>query len=198
MHPVERIHLPAHGVSLGHLLLETVMIVFSVLLALGLESWREHRVQRARAHQALVAVRSELTHNIEAIEAQLPKQREVLEGLEAAARDLGTGGKTAPVNVPLRPPIFTGAAWQAAVTTQAMSHVDLRVIQTVAGVYEGHRWMDRIEDDWLRTMTAPRSGSPAGEQQWLRSMQFVVSVYMELEEALAAKAKAAVTVLPAD
>lgn len=197
MHPVERVHLPERGISVGHLLLEMVMIAFSVLLALGLESWREHRSQQGLAHEALVNVRNELAHNIGAIDAQLPKQREVLDKLRAALRELDAEGKTSAVQAPLRPPLLTAAAWQAALSTQAVSHIDLDTIQAVAGVYEAHRWLDRIEDSWFRLATTPRSNDLATERQWLRSMEYVFLVYIEVEEGLAATTKGVVAVLPA-
>ena len=198
MHPVDRVHLPAKGVSIGHLLMETAMIVFSVLLALSLESWREHRKQQALAHEALVNVRAELAHNIAAITAQLPRQRQVAEDLQAALRDLAAKQQPLPAQAPLNPPLLTAAAWQAAMTTQAVSHMDFRTVQKLASVYETQKWMDRIEDGWLRFVTAPHGGNPEAERQWLRSMQFVVLVYIETEQSLAAKAQQAISALPAD
>ncbi len=197
MHPIEQRHLSGERLSIPRLLLETGMIVFGVLLALGLESWHEHRKQEAVAHQALVGIRSELAFNVGAIEAQLPKQREVLEGLQLELRELDTKRATSLAVAPLRPPLLTTAAWQAAMATQALSRVDLGTIQAIAGAYEAQRWMSRIEDRWVELITAPSGESAEAERHWLGSMQMVMAIYGELEQALVAKSKAAMARLPA-
>jgi hypothetical protein len=91
MHPVERPHLPTGRVPLARLALEAVMIAFGVLLALSLESWNEHRKERALAREALANIRVELISDRERIQAQLPKQEEMAQDLREFREDLKAG-----------------------------------------------------------------------------------------------------------
>jgi hypothetical protein len=74
MHPVEKRHWNFHPRSLGKILLEMAMIVFSILLALGLESWNAGRHERRLANEALVNIRTEMLENGAAVRAAIPRQ----------------------------------------------------------------------------------------------------------------------------
>jgi hypothetical protein len=54
--------------GLPRVLVESALIVFSVLVALAVDEWRDSRRQRVRAEAALVAILSELEANRAAIE----------------------------------------------------------------------------------------------------------------------------------
>jgi hypothetical protein len=101
---------------------ESVLIIFSVLLALGLNEWRAESAQRARVAQALDAIRSELEENRRlvaearayhtALAASFGQAAKA--GAEAPDLDAMTQGLLAPAQV-LR------AAWES------LRHADLAV-----------------------------------------------------------------------
>jgi hypothetical protein len=189
VHPVERPHLPAGRIPLGRLMLEAMMIAFGVLLALSLESWHEHRKQQTLAHEALDNIHTELTRNAQRIEGSLPKQRLVAEALQAFADSLEAGGEPQVPRLALHPPLLSTAAWNTAMSTQALAHMEFRTVQGFASFYEMLRWLDRLEEAWLRVIMEPRGNTLEERQQWAGSMVNTMLAYIEIENALLAGSK---------
>ncbi len=77
MHPIEKRsleHKPFHWLTF---LLEMVMIVFSILLALNLESWREGRKEREQARIALQNISSEIRQNRKSVSTVDPPASQI-------------------------------------------------------------------------------------------------------------------------
>jgi hypothetical protein len=173
-------------------MLEAMMIAFGVLLALSLESWHEHRKQQALAREALDNIHAELTRNAQRIEGALPKQRVVAEALQAFADSLEAGGEPQVPRLALYPPLLSTAAWSTAMSTQALAHMEFQTVQGFASFYEMLRWLDRLEEAWLRVIMEPRGNTLEAKQQWAGSMVNTMLAYIEIEDALLAGSKALV------
>ena len=114
MHPIEKRsleHKPFHWLTF---LLEMVMIVFSILLALNLESWREGRKERELARSALQNIGSEIRQNRKALSTVIPLHHKFTADLQKTIGKLselkkaGTDkDKGLGLNFELRPPIST-------------------------------------------------------------------------------------------
>lgn len=91
--------------SLRFFVLEAVVVVFSVLVALGLDEWREERELRAQAEEAMAAVVAEVRVNREELDsaraadtrrrARVQRILDRIDGTTAFA-DLYTGGYRTP------------------------------------------------------------------------------------------------------
>lgn len=193
LHPIERPHLPAGKVAIGRLALEAAMIAFGVLLALSLESWNEHRKERAQAHEALVNIRKEIAGNVEQIRRQIPRQEQVVAALRAYEDSLAAGKKPSGPHVGLYPPFLSSAAWSTAMSTQALAHVELGKVQKLAAFYDARRWLDRIEDTWLRLMTEPRADTREANQQWASTLRYTTTGYIEIENVILTQAEQAIS-----
>jgi len=189
VHPVERPHLPAGKVPFGRLVLEATMIAFGVLLALSLGSWHEHRQQQALAREGMERIRTELASNAERIERSLPRQREVAAALQAFQDSLAAGADPQVPRLALHPPLLSTAAWNTAMSTQALAHMEFRTVQGFAAFYEMLRWLDRLEDMWLRVISEPRGETGDIRQQWAGSMTNTMLATIEIESALLAGSK---------
>ena len=189
VHPVEKPHLPAGKVSLGRLALEAVMIAFGVLLAMSLESWRESRGHRQLAEEALANIRTEIARDAERIRRQIPEQQKTADALGAFLDQLDAGRHPPEPHLALNPPMLSAAAWNTAMSTQALAHMDFGTVQALAVFYESQRWLDRIEDAWLRQITELRGSSPQVERQWADSMRNTMLGYIEIERILLAQAE---------
>ena len=189
VHPVERGHLPAGRVSFGRLALEAAMIAFGVLLALSLESWNEHRKERALAEEALANIRREITTDVERIRQQMPKQQDVVETLRVFEEELEAGKDPVTPGLGLYPPFLSSAAWSTAMSTQALAHMEFGTVQRLAAFYDAQRWLDRIEDTWLRLITQPHEDKRSANQQWARTMRYTMLGYIEIENIILAQAK---------
>lgn len=189
MHSVERAHLHEGRISLGRLALEAAMIGFGVLLALSAESWREHRREQALAREALASIRAEIAAGAERIRQQIPRQHEVVRALETYEKRLENGERPDRPHLALYPAMLSAAAWNTALSTQALSHMELRTVRALASFYEARPWLDRIEDTWLRLVTEPGGTTPAAEQYWASSMRNTLLGYVEIESMLVTAAE---------
>ncbi len=195
VHPVERVHLASGSLSFRHLLIDAAMIVFSVLLALSLESWHERHAQRELARHALENIRAELTYDLSRIDAGLVRHQEVVDHLstELAGLDAGTWPKA---EEPLYPTALYNSAWTAAMSTGTIAHMDLATVQAASRFYEINGWKDRIEDSWIRLMTTSAADKTAMRQR-LTSLQYLARTYMEVEQELKKAAEEALKAIPA-
>lgn len=144
------------------LALEAVLVVLSVLLALGLNSWREARAHQDQAHRALQTVIDEVEENCLRVETLLPYHRSVFAG-EEEYEGLG--------NVFLR-----NDAWTSAQTAGAAHHMDYEVASAVGTVHAlqvDHRRL--VEAGIQAIYNAATSQDPTHErfppeegQEWLR------------------------------
>lgn len=143
-------HLPSnHKLSVGHLLIEVVMIVFSILLPLSLESWHEQRKQHELTAAALRAIRTELEANKRAIDASLPLQRAQLASLQ---KFVDATDQPLRLTTGITPPVHMSSAFETANTTGALNTVGFDAVLAISRAYAARRWMARIEDSWVRVV----------------------------------------------
>ncbi len=123
-------------------LFEAFFVVLGVLLALGANEWRQTRVDRAHARNALSAITEELRANRDAVQAS----REYHEGrLGAIYGALGSGTPLKPADFPrgfVGPAQVFQTAWDAASETGALADLDYATLLTLSRVYESQ---DRYE-----------------------------------------------------
>ncbi|NIP56617.1 MAG: hypothetical protein GWM92_00830, partial [Gemmatimonadetes bacterium] len=79
------------GSPLRFFLLESLVVVFSVLVALAVDQWREERAQEAMAREAMADVVEEVRANLRELEYTESVTRDRLERLRELAPRIGTG-----------------------------------------------------------------------------------------------------------
>ena len=118
------------------------MIVFSVLVALGVDEWRDTRRQRVRAEAALAAILSEL----EANRAAIQRARDLHQSIAARLGTIQQSG-----NIPtrdeassglFRPARVIGNAWASARETGALDELSYDLVLSLSRLYESQ---DRYE-----------------------------------------------------
>lgn len=125
--------------------LEAMLVVLSVLLALGLNSWRQRRSHEALARQALAAVRGEIEANREQINRRLTYHRALLDTLRADPDH----------RVVLRPALIQTDAWESAQATGAAAYVDFPTAVAVGRLYSLERhYDDLVRSTWQSVYTA--------------------------------------------
>ncbi len=184
MHPVEKRHLNLGKHSLGSILLEVGMIVFSILLALGLESWISGRHERALTREALHNIRLEMTRNREAVQAAVPRQEKILADLGAL---IGRGGRALPgepLSTGLMPPRLFKTAWETAATIQALVKADYALVLQIAQPYDSQRLMATVEEKWLQAILNPAAFDENNRLRFLGILSSVTTEYLALERRL--------------
>lgn len=145
---------------LPELVFEAVSIVFAVLVALGVDEWREDRADREVADRARVSVLEEMRSNRSELmdsrvdhEALAGRLRETLESLES--------GDSLEVGVDFSYTLLSDAAWHTAQVTQATQFMDFDWVTEVARAYDLQDLFDQGQAGIVERITS--FGESAGE-----------------------------------
>lgn len=184
MHPVEKRHLNLHPRTLGRVLMEMAMIVFSILLALGLESWNAGRHERRLADEALRNIRTEMLQNRAAVQAAVPRQEKLLEDLNAILGRQGRETAGERFSLGLMPPRLFKTAWETASATQALIKADYGLVLAIARPYDSQRWMAMVEEKWLQAILNPAAFDQNNRLRFLEILKSVLGEYIALEKRL--------------
>lgn len=130
--------------SLPKLLFESLLIVFSILLALAVSQCSDRRSREERAEVALRNIRSEITTNAASLRQSVPYHREMLARLDVLLTDsvaevrsqsmFETLAKIAPRG--LQPPTLSSTAWDMAIMTDAVSRTDYTRVYALSRLYQ--------------------------------------------------------------
>lgn len=121
--------------KLPELILEAVSVVFAVLLALGVDEWRETRSQNALAERARASILEEIRSN----EAELRRTREANRALLQRIEETLARGRQGPeltLEFNFQIALVSSASWHTAQMTQAASFLDFDWVRRVSKVYE--------------------------------------------------------------
>ena len=137
---------------LAELATEAVMVVFAVLVALGVEGWREERQLRAFAGRARAAVDLEIQQNLDAFRGAAPGLTDHRDTMEKALQALldAQRGETVSGSVEMtfawEPTDVSTAAWRVAQTSQAAPYFDYDWVIDRAREYDAlERYVDILD-----------------------------------------------------
>lgn len=121
------------------LLLESALIVASILLAFALNGWWEARQERVLAARALASFEQEIRQNRENLLAVMPYHRQLHELFSELSV---AGAVTTFADVRYldgfdgwQPPVLTSAAWSTAIATGALAHLDFDTVREISSLY---------------------------------------------------------------
>jgi hypothetical protein len=140
-----------HRQGIGGLVLEGAMIVLSILLALGLENWNEHRKESARCRTALVQIRKEIAWNRREMAGVLEEHGVKIEALRSAAGIYSGKNKgNAVIDATLSFPEHRSIVFNAAMTGRTLGPLDYETILPIMECYSSHAWLLKFEDTWFQ------------------------------------------------
>ena len=181
---------------LAELATEAAMVVFAVLVALGVEQWREERQLRAFADRARNAVDLEIRQNLDEFRKTGPGLAEGREQSETALQALlrvqrgETVSGSVELNLGLELPDISTAAWRVAQTSQAAPYFDYDWVIDRARQYDGlERYMD-VTDEVMRDLSALAGSSVAQDvdatvaalQRLFGRLEVLVQVHANLQQ----------------
>ena len=133
---------------------QSVMIVFSVLLALAASSWADARKQQRLGDQALLS----FAHEIRANRARVAKLLPYHDSLDVAASRADSAGsvrnyadwrRAFPGWSGFEPPDLTTAAWQGALASGALSNIRYDRVASLSGVYTVQNKLDAFNASYI-------------------------------------------------
>ena len=195
---------------LAELATEAAMVVFAVLVALGVEQWREERQLRAFADRARAAVDLEIQQNLDEFRRTgtgLTDGRErtgtALRALLQVQRGEMVSGSVE-LDLGLDLPDISTAAWRVAQASQAAPYFDYDWVIERARLYDDiERYLD-VTDEVMRDLSALAGSmvaqdvdtSVAALQPLFGRLEILGQVHAHLQEGMEEYLEGAVT--PAD
>lgn len=135
---------------LPRVLLESALVVFSILLALAADGWWESRKERLLAEQALDSFIQEIRANRENLRRVMPYHAELYSQFQA----LNNGGAVRTFNdlrqvegfQGFRPAFLTDTAWRTALATGALNHMEYETVSRLSALYTAQQRF--VETSW--------------------------------------------------
>lgn len=121
---------------LPRVLFESALIVFSVLLALALDEWRDERATASRAREAVAAITAELQANRSATERARDFHRGIHATLKSLASEKQLPGPETYLGGMFNPARLLDTAWTAARDAGAIDNMPFPVVLKLSRVYE--------------------------------------------------------------
>ena len=155
-----------HGDWMARIIIESLLIVFSILAALAVSEWQDSRENEELAHEALVAFEREIRQNKARLEDAGPYRqglRQVLERMGAAGELRTAEEFHAMVGLePLRPPFLTSTVWQTSLTTGAIPHIRFDLVNALSFTYSLQERLSEFSRSGMPVLA--RGGSVPPEQ----------------------------------
>ena len=154
--------------KLAEIAIETAMIVFAVLVALGVEEWREERQLHSLADRARVAVDLELQQNLTEFrraEAKLIEGREEIANAMQVVIEIQRGTRPSTdfeLGFTLGFPEVSAAAWRVAQVSQAATYLDYDWLVERARQYDA---LERYLDFQDQVITAVGLVAATGDEE---------------------------------
>ena len=144
----------------GMLVAEAFFTVAAILLALAADDWRQRREERELAQVALRNFVRELEANREEVASVRGYHDSLRVSFAAAAeRSMTTQFRNIREVHPgfrgVAPAFLLESAWETALATGALRHIDYRVVHGLAAVYTTQRKLDGLNDQLLASIVSP-------------------------------------------
>ncbi|QQL49703.1 hypothetical protein [Mucilaginibacter ginkgonis] len=149
---------------------ESLLIVFSVLLALGVTEVINYFHERSERHEMLVNIKDELIKNRHNTKLQYAYQTKVLATIDSALKDKRFQqeivnddhffvNKIAPEGIMYKD--LDDVAWQVAKSHNIASKVSINTMTMFSDIYDNQARIVKLEDEAAHVLLAPESRNPA-------------------------------------
>lgn len=122
--------------NIGKIAVEFVSVVFAVLLALGLNHWRENKLNQQLAEDSYRRIQREIKDNVAELDSSLVEFDQYIEeiGTERVLLD-SLGDAYGTLNWSYSHPVLSIDAWKTATITNAVLNMDPDLVEDLADVY---------------------------------------------------------------
>lgn len=167
--------IPTLRAKLPEITLEAAMVVFAVLAAFGVEEWREERRLREFATAARSAVETEIAENAGQFRDAQPMLTALTAQVEAVLEAAREERPDVSLDLSLRLPQVSTAAWDVAQSSQGAPYFDYDWVIRVARAYEGYEGYAEIRrlvlEDYTRIFARRRAFEEMGLQDLVELLE---------------------------
>ena len=114
---------------------ESFFIMFSILLALAVDSWRESRSHRRLAQQSLQIFENEIRRNLSRLDDVAPYHTGLKSVVQQAQVNGGSILEIQSIVEGLQPTVLLNTAWQTALATGALTHINVETVSALSLTY---------------------------------------------------------------
>jgi len=145
------------GAWLPRALVESVLIVLSILLALGLDEWQEDQEIQELIDRSVVNFSNELARNKSRIEDISAYHQGVRAVLDKLSKQPDTTSLIAFRNImdAMQPVVLTNSAWQTAVATGVLGRMDFELVSALTLTYNTQSRFDGKYNSILLSLLSP-------------------------------------------
>lgn len=122
------------SISLSQLIIEFLSVIFAVLFALGINSYRETRNHKKEAHNLKLAILHEFKTNQIKIDSMLHNNQLYFDYLDSLVKMDRNAVKSVQLNYKLD--LLTSAAWQLAQNNASSNLIDQEFLLSAAELYQ--------------------------------------------------------------
>jgi hypothetical protein len=168
-------------------LFESFLIVISILLALAVNEWRDHRARVTRAGEIRSALANEIraNHHLLASDLIVPHhkrlQTEYVKLSEAGSTDAGSMFDTG-----VHPAALRDAAWRSFSTSGALVDFAPETVVLLSDIYRAQDDLEKLNSSYIAFMREPRADreTPEYKRDVNRSIAMYLNDVVPMEQRL--------------
>jgi hypothetical protein len=155
-----------HESPIQRIVVESALIVFSILLALAVNSYMDVRKQRDLTERALRGVRAEISSNLRQVNALLPYHNLLAKEINATdsahqAKDYASFHTHAPAWHGFDNPFLDGTAWQSAIALGTLANMGYDTVRVLSSLYSVQSKFDLYMTSSLPTFDFSDAAMPS-------------------------------------
>lgn len=163
------------------LTLEVVSIVLAVLVALGVDQWRQSLADAALADTARVGVLEEIGSNRQELLDSRVSNAALTERIQAA---LASAEVVRELDIRFEFALLSTAAWETAQITGALRHLDFDWVEDISRLHRVQMLFDEAQEGMVQSISGLTVSGPDELRNRLRDLRQRLRVVMEIGEGL--------------
>lgn len=116
-------------------LVESLFVVGSILLALAVDEWAQEQEYAELASQSLGIFEREISQNRARLDDQVPYHTGIRDFLSGMRVETSAPSDVANIMEGLDPPVLLSTAWETALATGALTHMEFEVVSALSLTY---------------------------------------------------------------
>jgi len=145
------------NIAYKKLLFEFISVSFAVFLGLMLNQWRDNYNSRKLVRQTLENISIEIENNSRKVQKMLDSHQYLLSKVENILANIDHGKIPLDSMGGLNFQLINSTAWETAKLTQAIAHMDIKVVSEIAGIYEYQEYYTTAVKQYVLSTTLNQS-----------------------------------------